>query len=96
MPTSSFSLDQVSDLNFVYAGIPQQSSILGSTGAIHKLVGILHLADKENRANTVVFFTAFEHHSNILPWKEIGLEVKEAFHYIDRSSMSATKSIEER
>ncbi|CAF0999794.1 unnamed protein product [Rotaria sordida] len=47
----------------------------GSTGAIIKLVGSLHLNQEESRAKTVVFFTAFEHHSNILPWKETGVEM---------------------
>jgi selenocysteine lyase/cysteine desulfurase len=48
---------------------------VGSTGAIHKLVNILHLNDEENRNKTVIFISAFEHHSNILPWKETGIEV---------------------
>lgn len=48
---------------------------LGSTGAIHKLVNILHLSDEENRKKYIIFISAFEHHSNILPWKETGIEV---------------------
>ncbi|CAF3101849.1 unnamed protein product [Rotaria socialis] len=47
----------------------------GSTGAIHKLVNTLHLNDEENRNKTVIFISAFEHHSNILPWKETGIEI---------------------
>jgi len=38
-------------------------------------VNILHLNDEENRNKTVIFISAFEHHSNILPWKETGIEV---------------------
>jgi selenocysteine lyase/cysteine desulfurase len=30
-----------------------------------------------NKKNTVVMISAFEHHSNILPWKEKGVEVKD-------------------
>lgn len=48
---------------------------VGSTGAIHKLVNILHLNNEENRNKTVIFISAFEHHSNILPWKETGIKV---------------------
>ncbi|CAF3318405.1 unnamed protein product, partial [Rotaria sp. Silwood2] len=47
----------------------------GSTGSINKLVNILHLNDEENQNKTVVFISAFEHHSNILPWKETGIDV---------------------
>ncbi|CAF1335159.1 unnamed protein product, partial [Didymodactylos carnosus] len=44
-------------------------------GAIHKLVTALNLTDKDNKSNTVVIISAFEHHSNILPWKETGVEI---------------------
>ncbi|CAF4999864.1 unnamed protein product, partial [Rotaria sp. Silwood1] len=47
----------------------------GSTGAINKLVDVLHLRDEEVRSKTVVFISTFEHHSNILPWKETGVEI---------------------
>ncbi|KAK7474251.1 hypothetical protein BaRGS_00034494, partial [Batillaria attramentaria] len=42
----------------------------GSTGAIHKLIHALHLTQPP-----VVFVGPFEHHSNILPWKETGAVV---------------------
>ncbi|XP_033105807.1 uncharacterized protein LOC117108060 [Anneissia japonica] len=46
----------------------------GSTGAIHKLVHALELeGDKAQR--TAVLVGPFEHHSNILPWKETGATV---------------------
>lgn len=43
----------------------------GSTGAVHKLIHALHL--KENPS--VILVGPYEHHSNILPWKEAGAEV---------------------
>ncbi|CAF0758754.1 unnamed protein product [Didymodactylos carnosus] len=46
----------------------------GTTGAIHRLITVT-LSDKENTDNIVVMISAFEHHSNILPWKETGIEV---------------------
>ncbi|XP_033624514.1 uncharacterized protein LOC117287960 [Asterias rubens] len=46
----------------------------GTTGAIHKLITALEL--KGDRAKkTVVFVGPYEHHSNILPWKESGAKV---------------------
>ncbi|CAM4865155.1 unnamed protein product [Rotaria socialis] len=47
----------------------------GSTGAIHLLVDTFELNDEVKRKNTVVFISAFEHHSNILPWQEKGVEM---------------------
>ena len=47
----------------------------GSTGAVHTLVDNFDLHDEIIRSNTVVIISAFEHHSNILPWKETGVEV---------------------
>ncbi len=47
----------------------------GTTGAVHKLLTALEL--KGDRAKkTVVFVGPYEHHSNILPWKESGAKVK--------------------
>ena len=48
----------------------------GSTGAVHTLVDNFELHDEAKRRNLVVMISAFEHHSNILPWKEKGVEVK--------------------
>ncbi|KAK3737053.1 hypothetical protein QZH41_016676, partial [Actinostola sp. cb2023] len=46
----------------------------GTTSAIHKLIHALQLqGGYSNR--TVVFVGPFEHHSNILPWKEAGAQV---------------------
>ena len=51
----------------------------GSTGAVHTLVVNFELHDETVRKNTVVMISTFEHHSNILPWKETGVEVSELF-----------------
>jgi selenocysteine lyase/cysteine desulfurase len=48
----------------------------GSTGAVHTLVDNFDLNNETVRKNTVVIISAFEHHSNILPWKETGVEVR--------------------
>ncbi|CAF4390161.1 unnamed protein product [Rotaria sp. Silwood2] len=47
----------------------------GSTAAINKLVDVLQLRNEDVQRKTVVFISRFEHHSNILPWKETGVEV---------------------
>jgi selenocysteine lyase/cysteine desulfurase len=46
----------------------------GTTAAVHKLVGVLRQT-VEKPEDTVVFVSAFEHHSNLLPWMEAGYEV---------------------
>ncbi|CAF3622165.1 unnamed protein product [Rotaria socialis] len=46
----------------------------GSTAAINKFVDILQLRTDEIRNRTVVFVSTSEHHSNILPWKETGVQ----------------------
>lgn len=48
----------------------------GSTGAVHALVDNFNFHDVNNRKNTIVMVSAFEHHSNILPWTETGVEVR--------------------
>ena len=45
----------------------------GATGAVHKLIDCLGLTDSEDKI--VVFVGPFEHHSNILPWRELGAKV---------------------
>lgn len=47
----------------------------GSTAAINKLVNVLNLRDEDVRHRTVVFISSMEHHSNILPWQNTGVEV---------------------
>ncbi|CAF3345142.1 unnamed protein product [Rotaria socialis] len=47
----------------------------GSTGAVHTLVSNFNFNDVNSRKNAVVMVSAFEHHSNILPWTETGVEV---------------------
>ncbi len=48
----------------------------GSTGAVHTLVSNFNLHDETIRQNTVIIISAFEHHSNILPWQETGVTVR--------------------
>lgn len=45
----------------------------GCTGAIHKLIGGMNL--HESTQPLVVFVGPFEHHSNLLPWRELGAKV---------------------
>ena len=45
----------------------------GTTGAVHKLVYCLSL--EQLPEPPVIFVGPFEHHSNILPWKELRAEV---------------------
>lgn len=57
---------------------PEKDSVLfcgaGCTGAISKLITALGL-NKTTKERAVVFVGPFEHHSNILPWKETSAEV---------------------
>ncbi|CAF3497675.1 unnamed protein product, partial [Rotaria socialis] len=46
----------------------------GSTAAINKTVDILQLRTDAIRNRTVIFVSTSEHHSNILPWQETGVE----------------------
>ncbi len=46
----------------------------GSTGAIHKLLNVMELHG-EKASKTMVLVGPFEHHSNILPWRESGARV---------------------
>ncbi|KAL0585889.1 hypothetical protein ABG067_004423 [Albugo candida] len=58
---------------------PNGDSVLfsgsGSTSAINKLVSILGLTTKYGSSNAVVFIGPYEHHSNMLPWRESGAQV---------------------
>jgi selenocysteine lyase/cysteine desulfurase len=45
----------------------------GCTAAIHKLIHCLGLSDKPHPP-PVVFVSPFEHHSNLLPWRDVGAE----------------------
>ncbi|KAL5006439.1 hypothetical protein ScPMuIL_015245 [Solemya velum] len=47
----------------------------GTTGAIHKLAWGLDLHRPDVARNTVVLIGPYEHHSNILPWKELGTTI---------------------
>lgn len=44
----------------------------GCTATVHKFISALGLS---KTISSVVFVGPFEHHSNILPWKEIGAQV---------------------
>ncbi|GAB1602855.1 uncharacterized protein LOC115212374, partial [Argonauta hians] len=55
----------------------------GCTGAIHKLIGGLNLKNSPSLDKTVVIISPYEHHSNILPWMELGIKIsriKETIH----------------
>lgn len=48
----------------------------GATGAIHKLRDALEFRSLDIRtASPVVFVGPHEHHSNLLPWREVGAKV---------------------
>ncbi|MGY3439895.1 aminotransferase class V-fold PLP-dependent enzyme [Marinovum sp. KMM 9879] len=50
----------------------------GSTAGINRIVGLLDLAAMVRNGQRVVVLTGpYEHHSNILPWRETGAEVIE-------------------
>ncbi len=50
----------------------------GATSAINRLVALCGVADGENsNGRPVVFVGPYEHHSNILPWRESGAEIIE-------------------
>ena len=45
----------------------------GCTGAIHRLINGLNL--KNAKKEIVVFVSDIEHHSNLLPWRELGAKI---------------------
>eukprot|EP01104_Vermistella_antarctica_P009059 TRINITY_DN2312_c0_g2_i1.p1 TRINITY_DN2312_c0_g2~~TRINITY_DN2312_c0_g2_i1.p1 ORF type:complete len:1161 (-),score=274.48 TRINITY_DN2312_c0_g2_i1:85-3567(-) len=49
----------------------------GATAAIHKLIAVMQLATVPPpvRSKVVVFVSAYEHHSNLLPWRDLGVKV---------------------
>jgi len=47
----------------------------GATSGVNRLVSLCSVADQS--AKPVIFIGPFEHHSNILPWRESGAEVVE-------------------
>lgn len=49
----------------------------GATSAVNRLAALSGIADAANRARPAVFIGPYEHHSNILPWRESGAEVIE-------------------
>jgi len=49
----------------------------GSTGAIHKIVQVV--AGDYTKPRPIVFVGPYEHHSNLLPWKDIGATVITVF-----------------
>ncbi|MBW4709510.1 aminotransferase class V-fold PLP-dependent enzyme [Roseobacter sp. YSTF-M11] len=50
----------------------------GSTSGINRLVGLLDVRTVAETGRAVVIIGPYEHHSNILPWRESGAEVIEA------------------
>ncbi|WP_300010657.1 aminotransferase class V-fold PLP-dependent enzyme [uncultured Roseobacter sp.] len=49
----------------------------GSTSGINRLVGLLDIRTVAETGRAVVIIGPYEHHSNILPWRESGAEVIE-------------------
>nr|WP_306456089.1 aminotransferase class V-fold PLP-dependent enzyme [Palleronia marisminoris] len=49
----------------------------GTTAAINRLVGLLGLSGSTAEGSARVLVGPYEHHSNILPWREAGIEVTE-------------------
>jgi selenocysteine lyase/cysteine desulfurase len=50
----------------------------GATSAVNRLVALCGIVDAvKNGAQPVVFIGPYEHHSNILPWRESGAEIIE-------------------
>jgi len=50
----------------------------GATSAINRVVALTGIADLKDRSpRPVVFIGPYEHHSNILPWRESGAEIVE-------------------
>jgi len=45
----------------------------GCTGAVHKLIHAMDFASEE--VKPIVLVGPYEHHSNLLPWREIGATV---------------------
>jgi selenocysteine lyase/cysteine desulfurase len=43
---------------------------------VNTLVDKLDLHNEKSRKNTIIIIGAFEHHSNILPWQETGVDVR--------------------
>nr|XP_054752069.1 probable cysteine desulfurase [Lytechinus pictus] len=64
----------------------------GTTGAVNKLVSALMLTG-ERAKKAVVFIGPYEHHSNILPWKESGAKIVRIRD--DEHGMVNLKSLEE-
>lgn len=56
----------------------------GSTGAIHKLV---HAIVEERDPSPVVILGPFEHHSNILPWRNVAHKVYILAHRYEQTDM---------
>jgi len=56
----------------------------GATAGINKLIGLMRLSELvRNGENVVVLVGPYEHHSNLLPWRETGariIEVSESIH----------------
>lgn len=56
----------------------------GSTAGFHKLVHHLAPCGDSSKPKPVVFIGPFEHHSNILPWRESGCKVGQYKLYLAR------------
>ncbi|MCK0151571.1 aminotransferase class V-fold PLP-dependent enzyme [Marivita sp. S6314] len=69
---------EVGRLTGAGAGISVVFTGSGSTAAINRIVALLNIARiAEKGGRVVVFVGPYEHHSNLLPWRESGAEVVE-------------------
>jgi len=62
----------------------------GATGAVHKLVHSLRYQD---HMEPIVFSGPFEHHSSILPWRDIGAKVRFLKVFFFQASLFTCSSI---
>ncbi|OSP54196.1 aminotransferase class V-fold PLP-dependent enzyme [Pseudoruegeria sp. SK021] len=63
-------------------GAPEGHSVIftgsGSTGGLNRIVGLLDIAELARAGERVVVLVGpYEHHSNLLPWRESGAEMHE-------------------
>lgn len=61
----------------------------GCTGAVHKLIHAMDFASDEIKP--IVLVGPYEHHSNLLPWREIGATVNTYKQFICRYSKISEK-----
>jgi len=69
---------EIARLTGARAGMSVVFTGAGSTAGINRIVGLLDLGRMVREGQRIVILTGpYEHHSNILPWRETGAEVTE-------------------